>query len=158
MRLIAVGDRQPAWVGDAFDEYAKRLPGQWRFRLDTVAMARRASDGIAQKVRSKAVLAEGSNVLSRVKPSEQLVLLDQTGTEFTSAELALQLNQWQTTGRDLVFVIGGPDGVSADCLRRADLCWSLSRLTFPHGLARVLLAEQLYRAWTVLQGHPYHRG
>ncbi|MEX2124312.1 MAG: 23S rRNA (pseudouridine(1915)-N(3))-methyltransferase RlmH [Woeseia sp.] len=154
IRLIAVSDRQPDWVGDAFDEYAKRLPGQWRFRLDTVATAHRAGNSGA----GKAVEAEGLKVLRQLKASEQVVLLDETGTEFTSAGLAAQLTHWQTAGRDLAFVIGGADGVSADCVQRADVRWSLSRLTLPHGLARVLLVEQLYRAWTLLQGHPYHRG
>jgi 23S rRNA (pseudouridine1915-N3)-methyltransferase len=154
IRLIAVSDRQPAWVGDAFDEYVKRLPGQWRFRLDAVATARRASDGGA----GRAVQAEGRKVLGQLKSSETVVLLDESGIEFTSEGLATQLNNWQTAGGDVAFVIGGPDGVSAECARRADLCWSLSRLTLPHGLARVVLVEQLYRAWTLLNGHPYHRG
>jgi 23S rRNA (pseudouridine1915-N3)-methyltransferase len=154
IRLIAVSDRQPPWVGDAFDEYVKRLPGQWRFRVHTLATARRTGDGSADQ----AVKAEGLNVLKQLKSSETVVLLDENGVELTSEGLAAQLNTWQTKGSDLAFVIGGPDGVSADCAGRADFCWSLSRLTLPHGLARVVLAEQLYRAWTLLQGHPYHRG
>jgi 23S rRNA (pseudouridine1915-N3)-methyltransferase len=154
IRVIAVSDRQPAWVADALDEYAKRLPGQWRFRLDYVATARRTDEGSA----AQAVQAEGQKVLKHLRPSETVVLLDESGIEFTSAGLATRLNDWQTAGNDLAFVIGGPDGVSAECAQRADLCWSLSRLTYPHGLARVVLVEQLYRAWTLLIGHPYHRG
>jgi 23S rRNA (pseudouridine1915-N3)-methyltransferase len=154
IRLIAVSDRQPPWVGDAFDEYVKRLPAQWRFRLHTLATARRRGDGTA----GQAVRAEGLNVLKRLKASETVVLLDENGVELSSEGLAGQLSSWQTGGSDVAFVIGGPDGVSADCKRRADFLWSLSRLTLPHGLARVVLAEQLYRAWTLLQGHPYHRG
>jgi 23S rRNA (pseudouridine1915-N3)-methyltransferase len=152
IRLIAVSDRQPHWVGEAFDEYVKRFPGQWRFRLE--AVARRTGDGDARR----AVKAEGLKILKQLKPSETVVLLDETGMEFTSEGLATQLNNWQATGSDLAFIIGGPDGVSDECARRADLCWSLSRLTLPHGLARVVLVEQLYRAFTLLQGHPYHRG
>lgn len=155
IRLIAVSDRQPAWVGDAFDEYAKRLPGQWRFRLDVVSTARRSGD---QSGAGKAVETEGSKVLRQLKPSEQVVLLDETGQEYTSAGLASQLQNWQSAGSDLTFVIGGPDGVSAACRERANSRWSLSLLTLPHGLARVVLVEQLYRAGTLLQGHPYHRG
>jgi 23S rRNA (pseudouridine1915-N3)-methyltransferase len=153
IRLIAVSDRQPAWVGDAFDEYVKRLPGQWRFRLDTVPTARRTGATGA----SQATEAEGLLVLKQLKPAETVILLDEAGTELTSAGLSSRLAGWQSGGSDLAFIIGGPDGVSAECTRRADFKWSLSRLTLPHGLARVVLAEQLYRAHTLLQGHPYHR-
>ncbi|MEX2494849.1 MAG: 23S rRNA (pseudouridine(1915)-N(3))-methyltransferase RlmH [Woeseia sp.] len=154
IRLIAVSDRQPAWVRDAFDEYVKRLPGQWRFRLDTVATARRTGSSTP----GQAVEAEAANVLRLVTPAEELVVLDERGAEWTSAELAGMLEDWQGGGSDVAFVIGGPDGVSADLKERARRLWSLSRLTLPHGLARVVLAEQLYRAWTLLTGHPYHRG
>jgi len=154
IRLIAVSDRQPAWVGDAFDEYVRRLPGQWRFRLDRVSTARRTGAGSL----SQAVESEGHLVLKQLKPTETVVLLDESGTELTSEGLSVQLGDWQAAGSDLAFIIGGPDGVSAECARRADFRWSLSRLTLPHGLARVVLAEQLYRAYTLLQGHPYHRG
>lgn len=154
MRLIAVSDRQPRWVDEAFDEYVKRFPGQWRFRMQAVAPARRTGDGIAMR----AVKAEGVKILKQLKPSETVVLLDETGMQFTSEGLATQLNNWQAAGSDLVFIIGGPDGVSEECTRRADLRWCLSRLTLPHGLVRVMLAEQLYRAGTLLQRHPYHRG
>jgi 23S rRNA (pseudouridine1915-N3)-methyltransferase len=119
-----------------------------------VATARRTGDGTVDP----AVKAEGLHVLKQLKSSETVVLLDENGVELSSEGLAAQLNQWQTEGSDLAFVIGGPDGVSADCAGRADFRWSLSRLTLPHGLARVVLAEQLYRAWSLLQGHPYHRG
>lgn len=153
IRLIAVSDRQPAWVGHAFDEYVRRLPGQWRFRLHTVPTARRTGAGSA----NQAVEAEGLLVLKQLKPAETMVLLDEKGTELTSDGLSSRLADWQAEGSDLAFVIGGPDGVSAECARRAGFRWSLSRLTLPHGLARVVLAEQLYRAHTLLQGHPYHR-
>lgn len=154
IRLIAVSDRQPGWVNDAVEEYAKRLPPQWRFRLDAVAAARRTADSSSDQ----AARAEGLKVLRQLKPSEKLVLLDETGTQYTSEQLAAELGDWQSAGDDLAFVIGGADGVSRECFDRAALCWSLSRLTLPHGLARVVFIEQLYRAWTLLQGHPYHRG
>jgi 23S rRNA (pseudouridine1915-N3)-methyltransferase len=154
IRLIAVSDRQPPWVGDAFDEYVKRFPAQWGFRLHTVATARRTVEGNA----GRATKAEGMKILKQLKPTETVVLLDERGVELSSEDVAGQLNGWQAGGSDLAFVIGGPEGVSNECTTRADFRWSLSRLTLPHGLARVLLAEQLYRAWTLLQGHPYHRG
>ena len=153
MRLIAVGDRQPSWVDTAFESYLRRLPRQWQFRLDLIATAPRSkkSDGGAAKI------AEGRKVLAKIKAPECVVVLDEGGKEYSSQELAARLTDWQSDGRDLTFVIGGPDGVSDDCIARADVRWSLSRLTLPHGLARVLFAEQLYRAWCLTTGHPYHR-
>lgn len=153
IRLIAVGARQPGWVASAFDSYVRRLPGQWRFQLDTIAPGARSGDPDTRKV----VIAEGQKILRQIKPSERMVLLDERGAQFSSAELGQTLAEWQGGGRDLVFVIGGPDGVSEECMTRADLRWSLSRLTLPHGLARVLFVEQMYRAWTLSTGHPYHR-
>lgn len=152
IRLIAVSDRQPPWVEDAFEEYSRRFPPAWRFRLHTVATSRRGGDEKAQAVRD-----EGLKVLKQLKASETVIILDLEGTEFGSESFAEQLNTWQATGRDLAFIIGGPDGLSDECMARADLRWSLSRLTLPHGLARVVFAEQLYRAFSLLQGHPYHR-
>ncbi len=154
IRLIAVGDRQPSWVDDAFDNYAQRLPRQWKFRLSTIATAQRSKG----KDTAAAVDAEGRKVLDSLKTAEQVVVLDERGTQVTSTGLAEILSSWQSSGRDLSFVIGGPDGVSEAVTARADFRWALSRLTLPHGLARVLFVEQLYRAWTVSTAHPYHRG
>lgn len=153
IRLIAVGERQPGWVTEAFDDYVKRLPRQWAFRLDMVAIGARTRDNDA----GKAAAVEGDRILRQVKAAEQVVLLDEAGKALSSRELADNLGEWQTNGRDLVLIIGGPDGVSPACAQRADFRWSLSRLTLPHGLARVVVAEQLYRAWSLTQGHPYHR-
>ncbi len=153
IRLQVVGDRQPSWVDTAFDSYVQRLPRQWQFRLDSVSTAQR-NKGMAAEVAKD---AEGKKILAKIRPTEFVVVLDEHGTELSSKELAGLLDEWQTVGQDLVFVIGGPDGVSAECLRRGNLRWSLSRLTLPHGLARVVFAEQLYRAWSLTTGHPYHR-
>ncbi len=101
--------------------------------------------------------AEGELLLAKLGATERLVLLDERGKQLTSRSLATQLSQWQNDGRDLGFVIGGPDGVSEAIRKRADIVWSLSQLTLPHGMARVLLSEQLYRAWSLQTGHPYHR-
>jgi 23S rRNA (pseudouridine1915-N3)-methyltransferase len=153
IRLIAVGDRQPSWVDSAFENYVQRLPQQWQFRLDLVATAPRKKKSTAEVAKA----AEGQKVLAKIKASECVVVLDEQGKEFSSKELAARLGDWQSDGRDLTFVIGGPDGVSGDCIERANHLWSLSRLTLPHGLARILFAEQLYRAWCLTTGHPYHR-
>lgn len=153
IRLLAVGDRQPGWVDDAFKNYTGRFPRDWKFRLDCIATARRSKNNKSQQ----AMAAEGEQILSRIKSTEQVVLLDERGTQMTSQALAGKLTDWQTDGRDLCFVIGGPDGVAEKCRQRADVCWSLSKLTLPHGLARILFAEQMFRAWSLQTGHPYHR-
>jgi 23S rRNA (pseudouridine1915-N3)-methyltransferase len=153
IRLIAVGDRQPTWVDSAFDDYVARLPRQWQFRLDIIATAKRHKSSPVDK----AIQTESEKILSRTKPADHVVVLDELGRQFSSRELARRLDDWQAVGEDLVFVIGGPDGVSATLKERANTCWSLSKLTLPHGLARVLFAEQIYRAWSLLTGHPYHR-
>lgn len=153
IRLLAVGDRQPSWVDTAFDNYARRLPRQWQFRLDVIATAPRQKNSKPDS----AMAAEGKKVLAKIRAPERVIVLEVAGKEFSSHEFAARLQDWQADGRDLTFVIGGPDGVSAACLERADVRWSLSKLTLPHGLARVLFVEQLYRAWSLTAGHPYHR-
>jgi 23S rRNA (pseudouridine1915-N3)-methyltransferase len=153
IRLLAVGDKQPSWVDTAFQTYAERLPHQWKFRLDTIPIAHRSKSNKA----SGAKEAEGAKVLGNIRPDDFVVLLDERGKALSSRELGEHLTDWQSAGRDLCFLIGGPDGVSDDCAARANFRWSLSRMTLPHGLARVMFAEQLYRAWTLTQGHPYHR-
>ena len=153
IRLLAVGDRQPAWVDEAFANYSGRLPREWRFRLDAIATVKRRKSESPGRARD----TEGEQILAKLRDAEQLVLLDETGRQLSSTGLAKQLAGWQSDGRDLCFLIGGPDGVSEACRQRAGFTWSLSELTLPHGLARVLLAEQLYRAWSLQSGHPYHR-
>ena len=153
IRLIAVGDKQPSWVDTAFGDYAGRLPRQWKFRLDTIAAGQRTKNCAALSARE----AEGRKVLASIGSDDFVVLLDERGVNLSSRGLGERLGNWQSAGRDLCFVIGGPDGVSTECGERADFRWSLSRMTLPHGLARVMFGEQLYRAWTLTQGHPYHR-
>ncbi|MDJ0699582.1 MAG: 23S rRNA (pseudouridine(1915)-N(3))-methyltransferase RlmH [Woeseiaceae bacterium] len=153
IRLVAVGDRQPAWVDDAFATYAQRLPRDWKFRLDGIATVKRSKNDRSGKARQ----SEGRLILDKLAPDEQVVLLDERGRQLTSKSLAESLSTWQSDGRNLSFIIGGPDGVPDAVRQRADFTWSLSDLTLPHGLARVLLAEQLYRAWSLQAGHPYHR-
>lgn len=153
IRLLAVGERQPAWVDEAFQSYTGRFPPEWKFRLDVIPTARRSKSDDARR----AIESEGEQLLTRIAADEQVVLLDERGRQPGSQDLAGKLSAWQTDGRDLCFIIGGPDGVSDSCRRRAGFVWSLSNLTLPHGLARVMFAEQMYRAWSLLAGHPYHR-
>lgn len=153
IRLLAVGDRQPTWVDDAFDKYSGRFPREWKFDIDRIATARRSKNTTTKN----AMDAEAEILLARIRDDEQMVLLDEKGTQLRSQALATRLSDWQTDGRNLCFVIGGPDGVAEACRQRANFIWSLSNLTLPHGLARVLFAEQMYRAWSMQTGHPYHR-
>ncbi|TFG41686.1 MAG: 23S rRNA (pseudouridine(1915)-N(3))-methyltransferase RlmH [Chromatiales bacterium] len=153
IRLLAVGDRQPSWVDDAFGIYSARYPREWKFRLDTIPTVHRNKNDKSRQ----AMEAEGELILAKLVATEQVVLLDERGKPLSSQELADKLSEWQADGRDLCFVIGGPDGVSDAVRQRADSLWSLSKLTLPHGMARALLSEQLYRAWSLQNGHPYHR-
>ena len=153
IRLLAVGDRQPSWVDEAFGIYTERFPREWKFRTDVISTVRRNKNDKSRQ----AMVAEGELILGRLGDSEQAVLLDERGKQLSSKGLAGKLADWQGDGRDLCFIIGGPDGVSDACRQRADFTWSLSQLTLPHGLARVLFAEQLYRAHSLQTGHPYHR-
>lgn len=153
IRLLAVGDRQPSWVDEAFGIYTARFPREWKFRLDVIPTARRNKNDKSRQ----AMEAEGELILAKLNSAEQVVLLDERGKQFDSKGLATRMLDWQSDGRDLCYVIGGPDGVSESVRRRADISWSLSQLTLPHGLARVFFAEQLYRAHSLQTGHPYHR-
>ena len=153
IRLLAIGDRQPGWVETAFDAYAARLPRAWRFESVSLPTAKRARSRPAGSARD----AEWRAVLGRLNAGEKVVLLDERGRSMTSGQFADEVSGWQSDGRDIALLIGGPDGVSEACRQRADRTLSLSPLTLPHGLARILLAEQLYRAATLLAGHPYHR-
>jgi 23S rRNA (pseudouridine1915-N3)-methyltransferase len=153
IRVLAVGSRMPGWVDAACTDYAKRLNAHTRTSLVEIATAARGS-----KTRQpKAVATEGDRLLDAVDAREFVVVLDERGRELTTRELATWLEERRKDGRDLAFIIGGPDGLSLKVQARADWTLSLSRLTLPHALARVLLLEQLYRAHTVLANHPYHR-
>jgi 23S rRNA (pseudouridine1915-N3)-methyltransferase len=152
MRILAVGERMPRWVEEVVADYARRLPTHLKLAVQAVAAGHRGAGGGAQ-----AVQAEGERLAQALRPGEFAVALDERGREFTTLQLAGWLDRRLQEGRDLAFLIGGPDGLAAAVLERCELRWSLSQLTLPHPLVRVVLAEQLYRAHTVLSGHPYHR-
>jgi 23S rRNA (pseudouridine1915-N3)-methyltransferase len=154
LRLIAIGTRMPDWVDTAFSEYWRRMRGMWKLELIELATASRRPGGAAALV---AMSAEAQRILALLAPRDFVVALDEHGTERTTLELSHWLEQRRASGQDLAFIIGGPDGLSEEVLARGHFRWSLSRLTLPHGLARVVLAEQIYRAATLLAGHPYHR-
>lgn len=152
LRLLAVGTRPPAWVETGFEDYRRRLPATLRLELTELPPGKRSGANVAAAVED-----EGKRLLGQLRPRDFVVVLDEHGRGFATLEFANWLRERMQDGRDLAFVIGGPDGFAAPVLARADLKLSLSRFTFPHALVRVLLAEQIYRAHTVLAGHPYHR-
>jgi 23S rRNA (pseudouridine1915-N3)-methyltransferase len=154
LRLIAVGTRMPEWVDAAFNEYWRRMRGLWKLELIELPTASRRHSGGAALV---AMTAEAQKIVATLAPRDFVVALDEHGSERTTKSLSRWLEQRRASGQDLAFIIGGPDGLSEEVLVRAHLRLSLSRLTLPHGLARVVLAEQLYRAATLLAAHPYHR-
>jgi 23S rRNA (pseudouridine1915-N3)-methyltransferase len=153
IRLISVGTRVPRWVDDGYREYAKRLPPECALGLVEIPPGRRGK----RTDPSRAVAEEAQRLLKAVPGGSRVIALDVHGASWTTERLSTNLAGWLGEGRDLALLVGGPDGLGGECLARADGRWSLSPLTFPHPLVRVIVAEQIYRAWSLLRGHPYHR-
>jgi 23S rRNA (pseudouridine1915-N3)-methyltransferase len=151
--LVAVGQRQPAWADAAFGDFAKRFPPECRLELKAVKPEPRTSG----KTAAALMAAEAERIDSALPKGVRRVVLDERGERRTTAQLAERLRFWLGDGRDVAFIIGGPDGLDAGLKSSADETLRLSDLTLPHALARVLLAEALYRAWSVTAGLPYHR-
>jgi 23S rRNA (pseudouridine1915-N3)-methyltransferase len=154
VHLISVGRRMPPWVDAGYSEYAKRLPAQCSLHLVEVEPLRRVKGGSPDQSR----IEEGERTLRAIPKGAGVTALDLGGQAWSTEELARQIRVWMGEGRDRALLVGGADGLSAACLERADQRWSLSNLTFPHQMVRILVAEQIYRAWSLLKGHPYHRG
>jgi 23S rRNA (pseudouridine1915-N3)-methyltransferase len=153
IRLLAAGTRMPTWVEAGFETYASRLPHECRLELKEIPLGQRSRSAAAER----AIRTEGERMLASTGSSDRIIALDVEGRSLNTRQWSQRLDEWMQDGRDLCFLIGGPDGLAADCLQRAELRLSLSPLTLPHGLVRIVLAEQLYRAWSLLRGHPYHR-
>lgn len=153
VRVIAVGTRLPEWARTACQDYLTRLGARPGVALLEIEPGTRSARGTAER----AVAAEGQRLLDALRPAEHVAALDERGTQLSTHELADWLTARREAGQDLAFLIGGPDGLAPEVLARSNFTLSLSRLTLPHALARVLLAEQLYRAHCILQHHPYHR-
>jgi 23S rRNA (pseudouridine1915-N3)-methyltransferase len=151
--LLAVGTRMPAWVETAVGEYKKRLQGEITLQVIEIPTAKRGKSSSV----SKLVEQEGSAILAACPKGAKLVSLDVLGKPFSTENLAQKLNDWRMDGSDIALVVGGPDGLSKEVLNASVQKLSLSALTLPHSMVRVILAEQIYRAWTITQGHPYHR-
>lgn len=151
--LIAAGTRQPRWVQSGFEEYARRLRGDCALELKEIPLGRRTPAGPARR----AVEQEAERVLRAIPRGARAVALDMGGSPWSTEQLAARLRAWMGGGAPVCLLVGGPDGLSPRVMERADERWSLSPLTLPHGLVRPLVAEALYRAWSLNRGHPYHR-
>ncbi len=152
IRLLAAGTRMPQWVTAGVDEYRRRFGPQLQFEVKEIPLGPRGSGDT-----SRAVMAEGKRMLAALKPDSFVVALDVRGKSLGTEQVAQWLQQRMQSGQDLALLIGGPDGLASECLQRSDYRWSLSPLTLPHTLVRIVVAEQLYRAQSILAGHPYHR-
>jgi len=143
----------PKWVEAGVAEYQARLPREWRFELVEIPVAARGNNADLQRLRR----AEGEKMLGRIPEGAEVIAFDERGDALSTQEWARAVQNWQREGREVALLVGGPDGLSPDCVKRAQRRWALSKLTLPHGLVRVLVLEQLYRAWSLTANHPYHR-
>lgn len=153
VRLIAVGTRLPKWVEQGVAEFQVRLPREWRFEVVEIPVAARGDHPDIERLKR----AEGEKMLRAVPAGAEVIAFDERGESLDTLAWARAVETWQRHGRDVALLIGGPDGLAPQCLEAAQRRWSLSKLTLPHALVRVIVLEQLYRAWSVTQGHPYHR-
>lgn len=153
IKLLSVGDKMPAWVNEGSTAYLKRIRGNTRVELIEIQAGKRARHADIPRV----LALEGQAILKHVSAGTRLICLDRHGREFNSLKLADRIRDWQQLGESIAFAVGGPEGIDPAVLDRADEVWSLSKLTFSHHVARVMLAEGLYRAWSITEGLPYHR-
>lgn len=153
INLVSVGTRMPAWVEEGITEYSKRLPADFALVLTEVPLAKRGkSTDIGQVIRK-----ESDALLAKVRPGDYVIAMEVEGKPLSTEAMASRIDSIRLEGRNIVLLVGGPDGLGSACAQRADEKWSLSALTLPHPLVRIVIAEQIYRVWSVLNGHPYHR-
>ena len=143
----------PSWVVEGYKEYAGRMPPECALNLIEIPAEKRAKGADLKRISEK----EGKRVLGAIPKNCQVIALEIQGKMFSTEKLATQLENWMQDGRDVALLIGGPEGLSQECLKKAEQHWSLSPMTMPHPMVRVVLAEQIYRAWSILKNHPYHR-
>jgi len=153
INLISVGNKMPGWVQQGYDEYSKRMPKECSLVLKEVLPGKRGKNSdIARIVRD-----EGERMIQAIPAKAHVVTLDIPGKPWTTPELSVSMKRWMESGQNIALMIGGPEGLSDSVRDIARESWSLSKLTFPHPIVRILVAEQLYRAWSILKNHPYHR-
>ena len=153
IKLLAAGTRPAAWIRDGYNEYAKRLRNECTLELVEISVEKRLKNSTTSQLLDK----EGARMLAAIPDGANVVALDVTAQAWSTAQLANKMQAWQQNYSQVCLMIGGPDGLSQACLDRANQKWSLSNMTFPHMLVRIMVAEQLYRAWSFSRGHPYHR-
>jgi 23S rRNA (pseudouridine1915-N3)-methyltransferase len=153
IRLLTITHKSPSWIQEGYEEYAKRLPTSCSLELVEIPAEKRTAHSDMKRLLER----EGEKMLQAIKPTHHVIALDIKGQQWTTEQLAEQLTEWRQAGHHLDLLIGGPDGLAPSCLQKAKQRWSLSPLTFPHFLVRLILAEQIYRAFSILQQHPYHR-
>lgn len=153
IHFLTIGSKMPDWVEHGYQEYAKRLPQECRLDLVEIPASSRGKNADLKR----AMAQEGQRMLKAIPKNSSVIALDVKGKAHTTESLAEELRQQLGSGRDLTLLVGGPEGLSPECRQRAEKAWSLSKLTFPHPLVRVIVAEQIYRAWSLLNNHPYHR-
>ncbi len=153
LSVVAVGTRMPVWVNDGVGEYARRLPRQIQFSIEEIPPGQRTARGNVAAAQAQ----EATQLMKRTAAADVRIALDEKGKSWTSPQLAAELREWLRNVPHVALMIGGADGFTDEIRAQADRLWSLSHLTLPHGLVRVVLAEQIYRAWTIVDGHPYHR-
>jgi len=154
IEVISASSKQPDWVQAGFDSYARRLRGTCTMSLTEIPLPKRSGSTQSARLRQQ----EGSRMLAAVPTRARIVALDESGRRWNTLELKGRLERWLGGGRAVALLIGGPDGLAPECLERADERWAVSSLTLPHGLVRIVVAEAIYRAWSLLEQHPYHRG
>lgn len=153
IRILAIGNKMPSWVTEGYLEYAKRFSSGYSIELVEIPAEKRLKQSDIDKLTER----EGKKILSLIKPGNRVIALDVKGQAWSTEQLATHMHHWQLESRNIDILIGGPDGLYKECLQKAEVKWSLSPLTLPHPLVRIVLIEQLYRAVTILQNHPYHR-
>ncbi len=153
IRLVSVASRMPRWVEEGYQEYAKRMPAELPVDLVDIPLSTRGKNADVARL----IKREGEQMLAAVQPGERIVTLEVAGKPWSTEELAEQLENWRLEARNVNLMVGGPEGLAPEVAARSDQRWSLSALTLPHPLVRILLAEQLYRAWTIINRHPYHK-
>ena len=157
LTIVAGGNRMPAWVSAGYEEYARRMPPDARVSLVEVKPEQRPAKPPSDTQVRTMMESEARRIEQAIPAGAERVVLDERGRGCTTRDLSARIERWRMDGRDAVFVIGGPDGTAESLRKSADWLWSLSALTLPHPLVRVLLIEQLYRAVSIIGGHPYHR-
>ena len=151
--LICMGKNRPTWVNTGVNEYAKRLPSYCNLTLKEIPLRKRTKNADLVRLQQQ----EGEQMLAAIVPHAHVIALDECGSHWNTIQLTEQLSHWISTYSTVALLIGGPEGLATVCSQRAQQYWSLSRLTLPHPLVRIIVAEQLYRAWSYLNNHPYHR-